>query len=160
MDAQERERAEVTKTVAETAKLDAEAQGLRFSAWTELSMKLAGAVSFLIVSVALVVAVLIYQYGVTIKSPYGDIVFGYGAKSVPEGGTVGIVRANTQNTVWTSECPAKSAPISGTCIVLDDGSGKKAAPLQNVGPIGNEWGCTWTEPVIKAFVQAVCLKTQ
>jgi hypothetical protein len=100
---------------------------------------------------------------ITWESPIGKIVVtspSSGAKDPQLAGKPGAPRDGTNNTVWQSECPENSSPISGTCIVLQ--SAGAAPPLQNIGPnpAMNRWECAWKGPVEKADVRAVCVKTK
>jgi hypothetical protein len=130
--------------------------------WLDNAVKVSGAIAFLALAVAAVFAVLVYRDSMgTIKSAVAETptIGGAAGKPVPVGGTVGAGVVKTSNTVWTSVCPQKTVPISGTCIVLASGSAA-TPPLQNVGASGQEWQCAWSAPVQKADVVALCLKTQ
>jgi hypothetical protein len=83
------------------------------------------------------------------NGPLGEITLGT-VPSEPVGGP-GAARPGTNQTVWESECPARTKAISGTCI-----SQSGNVPLQNIGPNGNKWECAWAGPMPKADVQALC----
>jgi hypothetical protein len=96
------------------------------------------------------------------ESPIGKIAF-QSNKSSPDSqiaGLEGKPRDGSGNHVWQSDCPPKSKPISGTCIVQSS----PAPALQNIGPNisegVNRWECAWQGPVTKADVRAVCVATQ
>jgi hypothetical protein len=117
-------------------------------------------------AIAIVVAVAKFVFAggdLTYESPIGKIAFQSkgGGSEIQFAGLEGHARAGSNNTVWESDCPAKSKPISGTCIVHE---APGPAPLQNIGPnIGggaNRWECAWQAPVTKASVRAVCVRTE
>ena len=117
-------------------------------------------------AVAVVVAAIKFVFfggAVVVDSPIGKIAF-HNKGGGPENqiaGNEGHARAGSNNTVWESDCPEKSVPISGTCIVLE---AQGPAPLQNIGPnVGkgaNRWECAWQAAVTKAAVRAVCVRTE
>jgi hypothetical protein len=88
----------------------------------------------------------------------GTIKFGSAGDS-QVAGKKGYPREGSKNTVWQSECPPKSKPISGICIIHDTGN---VPPLQNIGPnqSENRWECAWKGPVNDADVRAVCVTTE
>ena len=114
------------------------------------------AISALAIALAVVYAVVIQGATLTLDNKaLGKLTVQGKKPSEPVGGATGAARPGTDMTVWQSECPEDTKPISGTCI-----SQSGNVPLQNIGPAGMRWECAWAGPMPKANVQAVCLKVK
>jgi hypothetical protein len=77
-------------------------------------------------------------------------------KAINQPGDPGAPRPGSTETVWLADCPTDTEVVSGMCVVY-----QSPAPvsLQNVGiHPGNKWNCTWSGPVTKAEVKALCAK--
>lgn len=118
-------------------------------------VKIVTAASAFAVAFSFVYAVLVRGVSATWKTSLGEFIVDGSVPGGPTPGERGKPRANSNQTVWESTCPADTIPISGSCVAQSPG-----VPLQNIGPSGQKWECAWFGPMPKADVRAVCLKTK
>jgi hypothetical protein len=131
---------------------------------TMTSLRLLGKIIAAVVVLAAALKFLLFGGTISYESPIGKIEFQSNKSSADTqfAGEEGKPRDGTGKTVWQSECPSKSKPISGTCVVKP---GQATVPaLQNIGPNindgANRWECAWQGPVENADVRAVCVRTE
>jgi len=121
-------------------------------------LKTIAAIAVAAAVVAAAVKFVFFGGDLSYESPIGKIAFQSKQADSQFAGLDGKPRDGSNNTVWQSDCPPKSKPISGTCIVQSN----PAPALQNIGPNegANRWECAWQGPVKQAAVRAVCVRTE
>ena len=128
-------------------------------------------VSLTALVIAVAIAWVIVHGGSVTGDSTGKIAFqtGDNPKDIQFAGKTGHARDDPDHpgqkdySVWLSECPTDTMPISGTCIIANGGIPQGATvSLQNIGPNqgAGAWECAWTAAVTLADVRAVCVSSK